>query len=257
MKAVAGFTVREDERLDDLQCGGLFVLQKIDSFRFGMDSVLLAAFAAGKAARRIFDIGTGSGVIPLLMSARMPGASFDAVEIQPSIADMARRSFGMNGLGGRVRVMCADARTLPGLSEDIRAGAYDLVTCNPPYERPGAAMESLDPSEGTARMALTLSTDDVAAAASRLLRTGGRLCMVSRAGDFLSVCDAMRARSIEPKRVRFVYGRTDKSAYLFLIEGIRNARPGLVVMPPLTAHNADGSETEALRAEYRCNCVVG
>ncbi|MDR1570540.1 MAG: methyltransferase [Oscillospiraceae bacterium] len=240
-------TILEDERLDDLKCAGLFLLQKKHGFRFGMDSVLLVAFAAEKRAARVFDIGAGSGVIPILMSARLPSASFDAAEIQQDIADMARRSVHMNRLDERVNIRCADARDLP---EGIPLGVYDLVTCNPPYQSLGSALLAPDHSVRASRAAISLTLPDVAQAAAKLLRTAGRLCVVVPAHKFLECCDAMRERRIEPKRVRLVCDRAEKPPYLALIEGMRSVRPGLAFLPPLIAHESDGSPTAALMKCY-------
>jgi len=238
----------DDERLDDLKCAGLFILQKKRGFRFVTDSVLLSAFVCEKMARRVFDLGTGSSVIPLLMSQRLPEASFGAVEIQRDIAEMAARSIEMNGLTGRIRVFHADARELPA---EIPRGTYDLVTCNPPYHAAGTSLQSPEPALNAARVALTLTVDEAARSGSSLLRTGGRFCAVIPAHMFLSACDAMRAHRLEPKRARFVHDRADKPPYLVLLEGMRLARPGIAFRPPLIAHNSDGSETDELRRIYQ------
>lgn len=240
--------LRPGERLDDLCCKGLCIIQRPDAFRFGMDAVLLIAFASGKQALRVADLGTGTGVIPLLLSARLTKACFDAVELQPDMADMATRSVRFNGLESRIRVHAADLRNLPDV---LPRAAYDLVTCNPPYGRAGGTLVNPDAAIRTARHEADCTVADVAAAAGQLLRNGGRLCVVFPAPRLLELLDAMRAQRLEPKRLQFVHDRADKPPYLVLCEGMRLARPMLHILPPMIVHDEHGNETQALRKAYR------
>ena len=238
---------RPGERLDDLCCGGLSVLQRRDGFRFGMDAVLLSAFAARKAALRVADLGTGTGVIPLLLSVRLPKATFDALELQADMADMASRSVLLNGLESRIRIHAGDLRDLPGA---LPRASYDLVTCNPPYGRAGGTLVNPEESVRVARHEADCTVTDVARAAARLLRNGGRLCVVFPAPRMLELRDALRAERIEPKRLQWVHDRADKPPYLLLCEGMLLARPLLHLMPPLIVHDEAGRETPMLRQLY-------
>lgn len=239
--------MRESERLDDLQRGGLRILQRPDGFRFGTDAVLLADFAGAKRGEHICDMGTGTGVLPLLLSARAEGTTFDAFEIQHDVADMAMRSVQINGLQDRIRVHCADCRDAARM---IGHECCHLVVSNPPYTRQGAGLLSPEKTRALSRSDSDCSLGEWIAACGRVLRNGGRLCCVFPAPRFLELCDAMRAARVEPKRVCFVAARPEAAPKLVLLEGLKGGRPGLHVQPLLITHEADGSYTRRMREIY-------
>ena len=191
-----------NERIDDLQRGGLRVIQRADAFRFGTDAVLLADFAAPRRHDRVCDLGTGTGIIPLLLYARENTISADAVEIQPDMADMAARSMAMNGLNEKIRVLSGDLRSIRTLLPHAR---YDLVTCNPPYGKAGGTLLNPDASKRLARHEESCAIEDVACAAAWLLQNGGRLCCVFPAARMIELSDAMRKYRMAPKRIRLVH----------------------------------------------------
>ena len=239
--------IKEGERLDDLQRDGLRILQRADGFRFGTDAVLLADFAQAKKGERIADVGTGTGVLALLLSARAQGTTFDAFEVQPDVADMALRSVRINGLQERIRVHCMDCR------EAARAVGHEichLVVTNPPYTKGGAGLISPQQTRAISRSDSDCSLEEWMAACGRLLRNGGRLCCVFPAPRFLELCDAMRSARVEPKRVRFVVAREDAAPKLVLLEGLKGGRPGLHMQPMLITHDADGGFTPEMRRIY-------
>ncbi len=238
---------REDERLDSLDRGGLYILQKPEGFRFGTDAVLLADFAKPRPKERVIDLGAGSGVLPLLIAARVPDATFRAVEIQPEMADMARRSAVMNGLAERIKVYAMDLRNAPKL---LGHGSADLVVCNPPYGKRGAGLINPNPAVALARHECDCSLEEIVGASAALLRNGGRLAMVFPAARLLELLDAYRAQHIQPKRVRLVHAHTAEAPKLALIEGVKRARPGLHWLPPLILRDDSGEETEELRRIY-------
>ena len=238
---------REDETLHDLQRGGLKILQKRFGFRFGTDAVLLADFAGVKRGERVADMGTGTGVLPLLLSARAEGTTFDAFEIQHDVADMAMRSVQINGLQDRIRVHCADCRDAARM---IGHECCHLVVSNPPYTRQGAGLVSPEKTRALSRSDSDCSLEEWIAACGRVLRNGGRLCCVFPAPRFLELCDAMRAARMEPKRVCFVAARPEAAPKLVLLEGLKGGRPGLHVQPLLITHEADGSYTRRMREIY-------
>ncbi|MBP3428760.1 MAG: tRNA1(Val) (adenine(37)-N6)-methyltransferase [Clostridia bacterium] len=239
--------IREGERLDDLQRGGLRILQRPDGFRFGTDAVLLADFAGAKRGEHICDMGTGTGVLPLLLSARAEGTTFDAFEIQHDVADMAMRSVQINGLQDRIRVHCADCRDAARM---IGHECCHLVVSNPPYTRQGAGLVSPEKTRALSRSDSDCSLEEWIAACGRVLRNGGRLCCVFPAPRFLELCDAMRSARVEPKRVCFVAARPEAAPKLVLLEGLKGGRPGLHVQPLLITHEADGSYTRRMREIY-------
>ena len=239
--------LKEKERIDDLQRGGLRVIQRADAFRFGTDAVLLADFAQPRLHDRVCDLGTGTGVIPLLMYARQNSITADAVEIQPDMADMAARSVQLNALEDAICVHAGDLRQIRTLLPHAK---YDLVTCNPPYGKAGGTLLNPDESKRLARHEDTCQIEDVAAAAQWLLHNGGRLCCVFPAHRLLELCDAMRGKKIEPKRIRLVSARADKAPNLCLVEGKLDARPGLHMESTLVIYDAQGQYTPELRRIY-------
>jgi len=236
-----------NERIDDLQRGGLCVIQRADAFRFGTDAVLLADFAAPRRHDRVCDLGTGTGIIPLLLYARENTISADAVEIQPDMADMAARSMAMNGLNEKIRVLPGDLRSIRTLLPHAR---YDLVTCNPPYGKAGGTLLNPDASKRLARHEESCAIEDVACASAWLLQNGGRLCCVFPAARMIELSDAMRKYRMAPKRIRMVHSRVEKAAHLCLMEGMLDARPGLIIEPPLVIYDENNAYTPELRRIY-------
>lgn len=239
--------LHENERIDDLQRGGLRVIQRTDAFRFGTDAVLLSAFAAPRRHDRLCDLGTGTGVIPLLLYGREHSLTGDAVEIQPDMAQMAARSMALNGLEDVIRVHAGDLRQIRTL---LPHGRYDLVTCNPPYGKAGGTLLNPAESKRLARHEETCLITDVAQAAAWLLHDGGRLCCVCPAARLLELVDAVRACRLEPKRLRTVHSRRGKQAHLCLMEAMMGAHPGLTVEPPLVIFADDGEYTEEMKNIY-------
>lgn len=236
-----------NERIDDLQRGGLRVIQRADAFRFGTDAVLLADFAAPRRHDRVCDLGTGTGVIPLLLYARENTISADAVELQPDMADMAARSMNLNGLNEKIRVLPGDLRQIRTLLPHAR---YDLVTCNPPYGKAGGTLLNPDAAKRLARHEESCAIEDVACAAAWLLQNGGRLCCVFPAARMIELSDAMRKYRMAPKRIRMVHSRAEKAAHLCLMEGMLDARSGLIVEPPLVIYDENNAYTPELRRIY-------
>lgn len=239
--------IRPDERIDDLQLAGLHILQKNGGFRFGMDAVLLADFARVEERDRCADLGTGTGILPLLLAGRGRGAHFDALEIQADMADMAKRSVRLNGLTERITVhhlSVEEAETV------IQPGSLDAIVCNPPYGVPGTTL--LNP-EKTLSMARHQSEEGLIAwyrMAYRLLRGKGRFHMVYPAPRMLEAMTALTKARLEPKRFRLIYPYADKPANLVLIEAMKDAKPMLHPEPPLIVYEKDGSMTRELKRIY-------
>ncbi len=239
--------LRPGERIDDLMRGRMRIIQNPAMFRFGTDAVLLADFAKAQNGERICDLGAGVGILPLLIAARAPGAAIDAVEIQAALCDIARRNVAMNGLGETVAVYQQDIKTAAGTLGEKK---YDCVVCNPPYFKGDAGILSLRDEVRIARHEVLCTLEDIFAAAARLLRHGGRLCMIHLAARAFEVADGLRAHGMEPKTVRAVHYQADRPAKLVLWEARRGGSGGLVWMPPLIMCNGDGRETDELREIY-------
>ena len=241
--------LKPGERLDDLQLGGLKLIQRPDVFRFGTDSVLLADFAAPRRGDAAVDLGCGTGAIALLMAGHRAEMTVEAVELQPDIADMARRSVALNGLEDRVHVHALDMREA---WRTLGAGRYSLAVCNPPYGRRGAALESAREAERLARHEGDLTPLDMARAAAMLLKNGGRFCAVYPAPRAYELMRAMDDSGIAPKRVRTVHGVEGRAPKFVLLEGVRQGGEGLHWLEPLVLRHSDGTFTQEWRRIYGC-----
>lgn len=239
--------LRPGERIDDLQFRNLHIIQSPSAFRFSMDSVLLADFARVRSGSRVCDLGTGTGILPLLLHGRAEGITCDAVEIQPDAADRAERSMRLNGLEQIIRVHCQD---LCCVRTFLPHAAYDLVICNPPYSEEKASLPSPNSALRGARQEGLCTLEDIAAAAAWLLRSHGRFSLmlpVSRLTDAFSL---LREYRLEPKRLRLVHANESRPARLALIEARLDVHAGLIVEPPLLIRDRDGRDSAEVKRIY-------
>ncbi len=236
----SGHSLLPDETLDDLRLGGLKIIQKRAGYRFSLDPVLLCAFARLYSAEQAVDLGTGSGVIPLVMARRSEAARIVGLEIQQEMAQRAQRSVGLNGLQGRVEIVQGDLRhvrqLLPGQS-------FAAVLSNPPFRMTGSGRQAPLAERAAARHELAGGLGDFLAAAAFLLNNGGRFYIVYLAERLAELLEGMRARRLEPKRLRCVHARPGDKARMVLVEGRKGGRPGLTVEAPLFVY--DGKEYSA------------
>ena len=214
---------------------------------FGTDTVLLARFAAPRAGERAAELGAGCGAASLLWGLSSGEVRVDAVELQEEACGLLRRSVAENRLEERLAVHHADLRALEGV---LDAGRCDLVACNPPYPPAGSGKASDDPARRMARHEETGTLREIAQAAGRLLRFGGRFCLCQRPERLCDVLLALREASLEPKRLRFVQQREGSAPNLFLAEGKKGARPGLQLLPNLIIEDRAGGYTRELEALY-------
>ncbi|PYI50202.1 tRNA1(Val) (adenine(37)-N6)-methyltransferase [Paenibacillus flagellatus] len=238
--------LRPGERLDDLLTHEMHIIQSDDVFSFSLDAVLLARFCSVPPRGRIADLCTGNGVIPLLLSTRTK-ADIVGVEIQERLADMAERNVRMNGLESRLHMLQAD---LKEAHVALGYGRFDLVTVNPPYLPVRSGDHKLNIHIAAARHELYCTLDDVLAACSRLVRTGGKVAMVHRPSRLIEIVCGMREHRLEPKRIRFVHPRAGEEANIVLIEAIRDGKPELRLLPPLIVHEENGYCQELLDVYY-------
>lgn len=222
-----------DETLDDLHAGGVKIIQPRSGYRFSLDPLLLCAFAEIPDKSRVADLGTGSGVIPLLLARAGKGREYVGIELQAGPAGRAERSVRLNGLSGRIRVVCADLRELP---DEFVPGSFDAVVTNPPYRKPASGRVAPGMERGAARHELAGGLTDFLRAAALLLNSGGRFYIIYLAERLAELCDEMRTFRLEPKRLRLVHSRAGEPARLALVEGRKNARTGLTVEVPLIVY---------------------
>ncbi|WP_337103190.1 tRNA1(Val) (adenine(37)-N6)-methyltransferase [Paenibacillus sp. YIM B09110] len=211
---------------------GLKIIQSREVFSFSLDAVLLSRFANIPKRGKIVDLCTGNGVIPMLLSTRTK-AQIDAVEIQPRLADMARRSIEMNGLQEQIQVIEQDLRMY---AKEAGNGVYDAVTVNPPYMPVTAGDQNENEHYAIARHEIHCTLNDVMKASARLVRPGGKVAMVHRPSRLLDIVETMRKWKLEPKRVQFVHPHANAEANMILIEAMRDGKPDIKLLPPIMVY---------------------
>jgi tRNA1Val (adenine37-N6)-methyltransferase len=236
-----------DEEIDDLQ-NGYSLIQSASGFRFGMDAVLLAAFAKVKKTDRVMDLCTGNGIVPILLAARTESNSISGIEIQEKSADQAKRSVLLNHLEDRIRIFLGDIREAP---QRFGMSVFQTVTCNPPYMIGNHGLQNPDEAMAIARHEILCTMEDVIRTASHLLVQGGRFFMVHRPFRLAEMMKTMMMYHLEPKRMRLVYPFVDKEPNMVLIEGRKGGNSRITVEKPLIVYEKPGVYTEEIRKIYR------
>ena len=235
--------IKDYERVDDLHRNGYRLIQDPKRFCFGVDAVLLSGFAAAKKGDKVLDLGTGTGIIPILMSAKTQAAHFSALEIQPESAEMARRSVLLNDLQDKIDIVEGDIKKA---AEIFKPSYFDVITTNPPYMNfEGGLKNSFDPKT-IARHEVLCSLDDIALAAQKLLKFGGHIYMVHRPHRLTDIMCTLRSHKIEPKKIRFVQPYANREPNMVLIEGVRSGKPMVKVLPTLVIYKDDGTYTDEI-----------
>lgn len=237
----------ENERLDDLQRNGLKIIQKTDGFCFGMDAVLLSGFAFVKPGERALDLGTGTGIIPLLLSAKTEGRHFTGLEIQKEIMEMAARSVTLNGLEEKIEIIQGDIKEA---SRIFGAASFDVVTVNPPYMNDAHGLKNPTDVKAISRHEVLCTLDDVIREGTRVLKPGGRLYMVHRPHRLIEIIHTMKQYKLEPKRMKFVHPFADKDANMVLIEAVRGGGSWLKLEAPVIVYKEPGVYTDEIYQIY-------
>lgn len=239
--------VYENERLDELHRNGYYIIQNPERFCFGMDAVLLSGFAKAKKGERVLDLGTGTGIIPILMEAKTESEDFTALEIQEESADMARRSVLYNHLENRINIVTGDIKDA---SKIFGASSFDVITTNPPYMIGEHGISCASDAKAIARHEVLCDLDDILRESAKLLRPGGRFYMVHRPFRLAEIMSKMVAYKIEPKRMKLVYPYIDKEPNMVLIEGLRGGKSRLTVEKPLIVYKEQGVYTDEIYDIY-------
>lgn len=239
--------LKEHERIDDLQRNGYQIIQNTKKFCFGMDAVLLSGFAAARAGERVLDLGTGTGIIPILMEAKTEGEAFVGLEIQEEVADMAARSVALNHLEAKISIRTGDIKEASAI---FGGASFDVVTSNPPYMKDFHGLKNPDPAKAIARHEVLCSLEDVVREAAKILKPGGRFYMVHRPYRLPEIFMALQKHRIEPKRMKLVHPEADKEANMVLIEAVRGGRSQLTVEPPVIIFEAPGQYSREIRETY-------
>lgn len=224
-----------NETLDTISFHGVevSVCQKVKGYRFSLDSVLLADFVRRLGRERVADLGTGSGIIALLLAKRFPAVSVSAVELQSSLAEMAGRNVKLNGLEGRVTVIETDLKEIKASGAILEPGSFGRVVSNPPYRTTATGLISPDDERAVARHEIRANIADVVGAASRLLKNGGFFNIIYLSSRLTDLVEIMRRERLEPKKIRFIHSYRDTEAKMVMVEAKKEGGRELKVLPPL------------------------
>lgn len=233
--------------MDELQRNGYGIIQNPARFCFGMDAVLLSGFAKAKAGEKVLDLGTGTGIIPILMEAKTDAADFTALEIQEESADMARRSVELNDLTDSISIVKGDIREAASI---FGAASFDAVTCNPPYMTDQHGLKNPELPKAIARHEILCSFEDVARETAKLLKPGGRFYLVHRPFRLAELIMTLGKYKLEPKRMQLVYPYVDREPNMVLLEACRGGRPRMTVEKPLIVYREPGVYTDEIYDIY-------
>ena len=222
------------ERLDDLQLSGYYIIQNPERFCFGVDAVMLTDFARVKPGEQVLDLGTGTGVIPILLSAKTKGKHFTGLEIQPESADMARRSVVYNQLEEKVEIITGDIKEA---AERFGTASFDVITTNPPYMLNEHGLKNTADAKTIARHEILCTLDDILRESSRLLKESkGRFYMIHKPFRLAEIMTKMCQYKLEPKRIQFVHPYIHKEPTMVLIEGLKGGKSRVTVEPPIVMY---------------------
>ena len=239
--------LKPDERIDDLNRCGYKIIQNTKKFCFGIDAVLLSGFAKAKKGDKVVDLGTGTGILPILMEAKTDAESFVAIDIQPESVEMANRSVMMNNQQDKIKIIEGDIKTA---SSDLGAGMYDVVTSNPPYMTNSHGLVNPDEAKAIARHELKCNLEDVVREASKLLKVGGKFYMVHRPFRLIEIINMCTKYKLEPKRIRFVHPYVDKEPNMVLIEAAKGGKSMVKIEKPLVVYKDVNVYTDEIHEIY-------
>ena len=239
--------LKPGERLDELQRNGYRIIQDQGRFCFGMDAVLLAGFAKVKPGERVVDLGTGTGIIPILLEARTKSASFTGLEIQAESADMARRSVLLNDLQDRVHIVDGDIKEAVQI---FGAASCHVVTSNPPYMTEHHGLQNPDQPKAIARHEVLCTLHDVVSQAAGLLMPGGRFYMVHRPFRLAEIMTELCGCGLEPKRMQLAYPFIDREPNMVFIEAVKGGKARITVEKPLIIYKEPGKYTDEIYEVY-------
>lgn len=240
-------SLKENERIDDLQRNNYKIIQDPDRFCFGMDAVLLSGFARAREGDKVLDLGTGTGIIPILLTAKTMAEHITGLEIQPDSADMASRSVKLNKLEDKIKIVTGDIKEAVSL---FGAASFDVVTCNPPYMTEHHGLTNPEAPKAIARHELLCTLEDVIRQSSKLLKPGGSFYMVHRPFRLADIMVLLRQYRLEPKRMKLVYPFVDKEPNMVLLQANRGGGARMTVEKPLIVYQEPGVYTDEIYDIY-------
>lgn len=239
--------LKENERIDDLERNGYRIIQNKEKFCFGIDAVLLSGFADIKDGEKVLDMGTGTGIIPILLAAKTNGDKFVGLEIQEESVEMASRSVKLNDLEDKVSIVQGDIKTASSM---FKAASFDVITSNPPYMTENHGVTNEEAPKAIARHEIKCNLEDLIRESARLLKPRGRFYMVHRPRRLADIIMLMKQYKIEPKFIRMVYPFKDKDANMILVEGVRGGKPMMKVGAPLIVYEEQNVYTDEVLEIY-------
>ncbi len=241
--------LKENEKIEDLQCKGLRIIQNKKWFCFGMDAVLLTNYCDIKNNSTVVDLGTGTGIIPILLSGKRNYSKAYAIEIQEEVAEMAKRSVMLNDLQDKIEVLNID---LKDVLNYLPSNSFDAVISNPPYKLNNSGIVNPSDKKAISRHEIMCSLEDVISTASSLLKQYGRFYMVHRPDRLADIMCLLRKYRLEPKQIRFVHPRAAEKPNMILIRASKNGNPELKFDSPLYIYGEDGKYTKDVYDIYQC-----
>lgn len=239
--------LKEGERLDELHRNGYQIIQNPEKFCFGMDAVLLSGFARVKKGERVLDLGTGTGIIPILLEAKTEGEHFTGLEIQAESADMARRSVAVNNLSGKIEIQCGDMKEASNL---FGAASFDVVTSNPPYMIENHGLLNQKSAKAVARHEILCNLEDVVRETAGVLKPNGRFYLVHRPFRLVEIFGMLTKYRLEPKRMKLVYPYVDKEPNMVLIEALKGGKSRITIEKPLIVYQKEQVYTKEIYEIY-------
>lgn len=239
--------MQNDLTHDSFFDGRLSIKQARKGYRFSIDAVILANSIRPKPRERIVDLGTGCGVVPLLMACRYPKTVLFGVEIQPDLAELARLNVAENGLAGTIQIIAGDMRFV---RPDRFDGPVDRVVSNPPFRRAASGRINPNSQRAIARHEIQVTLPILIQTASRLLRTAGQFAVIFTSERLVELIQQMRTCHLEPKSVRFIHSRQDSESKLVMMTGVKRGKPGLKIGAPIFVYNSDGSYTHEVERMF-------
>lgn len=239
--------LKENERIDELHRNNYVIIQDVKRFCFGIDAVLLSDFAKAKKNDIVFDIGTGTGIIPILMSAKTEAKKFFAIDIQKESVDMAKRSVELNKLNDKIEIFHLDIKNV---FDKFEKNSVNVITSNPPYMNMGGGIINEYDAKAIARHEIFCTLEDIVKATSLLLKPNGKFYMVHRSNRLCDIICTLRQYKLEPKTIRFVQPYKNKEPNIVLIESVKNGKVLLKVLPNLIVYNENRQYTDEVNKIY-------
>jgi tRNA1(Val) A37 N6-methylase TrmN6 len=235
---------------DTFFSGRIKVRQDRSGYRFSIDSILLACHAGPRPGDKVLDLGTGCGIIPLILAYHEPNLKIFGIEVQKELADIAGTNVEENHMGDIITILCKDMKEL---KNDMISGPVDLIVSNPPYRKVVSGRINPDMQRAVARHEIKVSLEDITSTSRRVLRTAGRFVTIYSAERITDLLTHLRSAGIEPKFLRMVHSGVKTEAKLVLVEGIKDGRPGVKIGPPLIIYDRDGAYTQEVEKMFLPN----